>query len=263
MRPARPSPAVGLTYPLAEGLEVVDVTTTGPADSCVGVIRARFDRDDHMTGSSRGRPRSETARLAILEATRALLIDDGYEDMTVTGIAARAGVGKQTVYRWWKSKAEIVAEAALNGVIPMETNQPVATHSLTADIYTLVERFTTPANVKGGSALIRALASAAAANETSGAQLWEKFTEPARASITRRLVTAVATGDVREDVDLDAVADAIIGSLLLLVLSRQPVTSARFEDLAAIILYGISTGPRREPHTGPPEERSTESSDGS
>ncbi|NJC55714.1 TetR/AcrR family transcriptional regulator [Brevibacterium marinum] len=195
-----------------------------------------------MTGSSRGRPRSETARSAILEATRALLIEDGYEDMTVSRIAVRAEVGKQTVYRWWKSKAEIVAEAALNGVIPMEAEQPVATDDLVTDVYTLIRNFTEPANERGGSALIRALASASAASETSGAQLWERFAEPTRAAITQRLAAAVDIGDVRDDVELGSVADALIGSLLLRVLSRQPITSADFEALADVILCGISTG---------------------
>lgn len=184
--------------------------------------------------------------MAILEATRALLIEDGYEDMTVSQIAARAGVGKQTVYRWWKSKAEIVAEAALNGVIAVEAEQPVATDDLVTDVHTLIRNFTRPANESGGSALIRALASASAANETSGAQLWERFTEPARGAITQRLAAAVGTGEVRDDIDLGSVADALIGSLLLRVLSRQPITSARFEALAEVILYGISTGSHGE-----------------
>lgn len=58
-----------------------------------------------------GRPRSEAARTAVLHAADDLLVEVGYAAMTMTGIAARAGVGKQTVYRWWSSKAEILLEA--------------------------------------------------------------------------------------------------------------------------------------------------------
>ncbi|UUW90651.1 TetR/AcrR family transcriptional regulator [Pimelobacter simplex] len=58
-----------------------------------------------------GRPRSEAARTAVLHAVDDLLVEVGYAAMTMTGIAARAGVGKQTVYRWWSSKAEILLEA--------------------------------------------------------------------------------------------------------------------------------------------------------
>ncbi|WP_440312630.1 TetR/AcrR family transcriptional regulator [Leucobacter chromiireducens] len=59
-----------------------------------------------------GRPRSEDARLAVLRAVDDMLVADGYAAMTMKGIAERAGVGRQTVYRWWSSKAEILLEAS-------------------------------------------------------------------------------------------------------------------------------------------------------
>jgi AcrR family transcriptional regulator len=60
-----------------------------------------------------GRPRSEQARRAVLEAVDDLLVDVGYAAMTMKGIAERAGVGRQTVYRWWATKAEILIEACV------------------------------------------------------------------------------------------------------------------------------------------------------
>lgn len=60
-----------------------------------------------------GRPRSEAAREAVLKAVDDLLVDVGYAEMTMKGIAARAGVGRQTVYRWWSTKAEILLEACV------------------------------------------------------------------------------------------------------------------------------------------------------
>src|SRR3954468_12929206 len=61
----------------------------------------------------RGRPRSEPARRAVLEAVDDLLVEQGYAAMTMKGIAERAGVGRQTVYRWWSTKAEILLEACI------------------------------------------------------------------------------------------------------------------------------------------------------
>ncbi len=58
-----------------------------------------------------GRPRSEDARLAVLRAVDDLLVESGYAAMTMKGIAEAAGVGRQTVYRWWSTKAEILFEA--------------------------------------------------------------------------------------------------------------------------------------------------------
>ncbi|KAM9861657.1 TetR/AcrR family transcriptional regulator [Leucobacter sp. BZR 635] len=59
-----------------------------------------------------GRPRSEGARLAVLRAVDDMLVEEGYAAMTMKGIAERAKVGRQTVYRWWSSKAEILLEAS-------------------------------------------------------------------------------------------------------------------------------------------------------
>jgi AcrR family transcriptional regulator len=60
-----------------------------------------------------GRPRSEQAREAVLHAVDDLLLEVGYAALTMKGIAERAGVGRQTVYRWWSTKAEILFEASV------------------------------------------------------------------------------------------------------------------------------------------------------
>ncbi|WP_432826402.1 TetR/AcrR family transcriptional regulator [Dactylosporangium sp. CA-092794] len=59
-----------------------------------------------------GRPRSEAARAAVLYAVDDLLVEEGYAAMTLKGIAERAGVSRQTIYRWWSTKAEILFEAS-------------------------------------------------------------------------------------------------------------------------------------------------------
>ncbi|WP_073251882.1 TetR/AcrR family transcriptional regulator [Cryptosporangium aurantiacum] len=64
-----------------------------------------------------GRPRSERARRAVLHAVDDLLVDVGYAAMTMKGIAERAGVGRQTVYRWWSTKAEILFEACAEDAV--------------------------------------------------------------------------------------------------------------------------------------------------
>ncbi|RNI25449.1 TetR/AcrR family transcriptional regulator [Flexivirga caeni] len=59
-----------------------------------------------------GRPRSEQARAAILHAVDDLVVESGYGAVTLKGIAERAGVSRQTIYRWWSTKAEILLEAS-------------------------------------------------------------------------------------------------------------------------------------------------------
>ena len=79
-----------------------------------------------------GRPRSEQAREAVLHAVDDLLLEVGYAAMTMKGIAERAGVGRQTVYRWWSTKAEILLEASVEDA--REELAVVATHSLARDL---------------------------------------------------------------------------------------------------------------------------------
>ena len=57
--------------------------------------------------------RSSAARQSILKAARELVLRVGYAQLTIEGIAAKAGVGKQTIYRWWPSKGAVVFEAVL------------------------------------------------------------------------------------------------------------------------------------------------------
>ncbi|MFD4173642.1 TetR/AcrR family transcriptional regulator [Streptomyces anulatus] len=63
--------------------------------------------------SGRGRPRSESARASVLHAVDDLLGEVGYAALTMKGIAERAGVSRQTVYRWWSNKAEVLYEASV------------------------------------------------------------------------------------------------------------------------------------------------------
>ena len=101
-----------------------------------------------------GRPRSEASRRAILSAVLDL-IADGYAAVTMDAIATRAGVGKQTIYRWWPTKADVLLEAVATKA---DLNVPVSDHgSYAADL----EAFLTASYAMGRQAqitdLLRAL----------------------------------------------------------------------------------------------------------
>src|SRR5580658_4696398 len=82
--------------------------------------------------SGPGRKRSEQSRRAILTAAWDLTGEAGYAGLTIEGIAARAGVGKQTIYRWWPAKADVLLEA---GAAKADLRVPVTDHgSYRADL---------------------------------------------------------------------------------------------------------------------------------
>lgn len=95
--------------------------------------------------ASPGRPRSEAARVAVLHAVDDLLVEQGYAAMTMKGIAERAGVGRQTVYRWWSTKAEILLEASTCDAAHELATEPQArpTDDLTAFLEALTSFLTT------------------------------------------------------------------------------------------------------------------------
>src|ERR1700685_3344868 len=64
---------------------------------------------------SRGRPRSDSARQAILRAARELIDENGPTALTMEGIAARARVGKPTIYRWWPDRHSVAMAALMEG----------------------------------------------------------------------------------------------------------------------------------------------------
>src|SRR5690348_8569674 len=78
----------------------------------------------------RGAVRSEQARSAILAATAQLIARHGYDHVSIEGIAHEAGVGKQTIYRWWPSKSAVVAECLLEGLLIPDAFVPPDTESL-------------------------------------------------------------------------------------------------------------------------------------
>src|SRR5688572_31361845 len=95
----------------------------------------------------RGRPRSETARVRILAAARSLLEERGLPGLTVEGIAARAGVGKPTIYRHWPNAQAVAMDAFLEGTEAgeAETGRGVALPALRRQLAGIAAAFASPA----------------------------------------------------------------------------------------------------------------------
>lgn len=193
-----------------------------------------------------GRPRDASLHAAILDAVRELLVVSSYAELSMDAVATQAQVGKKTIYRRWASKAPLVAEAVLDAYGRGGSFEVPDTGSLRADLLRwLIEHgefITEPANAK----LIRALVAAAAASSGDTEALYEQLSVPQRSGLVDRVRRAVDSGAVRDDVDPDAIANALMGTLLLQVMSAPIPNDHAFERYGALVdalLDGVNAEP--------------------
>jgi AcrR family transcriptional regulator len=220
------------------------------ARACPAGLRPTYTRpvsqssnNPSTSGVSRpspGRKRSEASRLAILAATRELVAEQGYEKLSIGGIAARAGVGKDTIYRWWPSKGMVVADAVMEEAQPFHLAPPPQSGPVDEDIrawaHALARDFADPVRV----GRIRAVTSAASEDPATAEQLYERFTQVQRTGFIDRLRLAAEAGEVRPDADFGAVADAILGSLMYWATARRADLRVESVDsLLDVLLRGL------------------------
>ncbi|GGO44857.1 TetR/AcrR family transcriptional regulator [Streptomyces lasiicapitis] len=197
--------------------------------------------------------RSERSRRAIYEAALALVGEVGYPKMTIEAIAARAGVGKQTIYRWWPSKSAVLLDAFFDlseqasaelsekaGLDEVATAIP-DTGDLEADLkYVLratVDEMTDP-KFDGPA---RALAAEGVVNEQLGVEFVEKLLEPQLQLYVDRLRAGQERGEVAPGIDPRIALELWTGPLAQRWMQRTgPLTHAYADTLVEYALYGIA-----------------------
>ena len=197
-----------------------------------------------MSEPSSTRPRSERARTAILSATRDLVSEVGYEQMSVEGIAARAHVGKQTIYRWWKSKSAILAECVLEGLILPSRDLPANTGNLREDLRVWFRGALQDLGDPANASLLRGLVSASADDPELAAVLYDRLTGPQEASMAARLHEAEASGEIGSALTSTAVIEMLFGTIVYRILSRLDVGTELADGLIDTLFDGLG-GQRR------------------
>lgn len=187
-----------------------------------------------MTERRSGPVRSEAARLAILQATARQFAARGYDSLTMEGIAADAGVGKQTIYRWWRSKGEVVAECLLEGLLLPDRLTPPDTGDLRRDLVAWIDEIQQLRRPPEGESMVRSLIGAAAVNPEVGARLRDSL--GGSASLEGRFESAIRAGQLRSDAPLDSLAEALVGAILLHALGRADGDSGYGARLVGAIL---------------------------
>lgn len=187
--------------------------------------------------AKRGRHRDPEAQAAILEATRGLLLEVGYQGLTIESVARRAGVGKSTIYRWWPTKGALVLEATADhlaiGVVPDtgDTREDLLTATRQ-----LIDTFSDPL----ASTVIFAVIAHLEDDPSLGATFRDTWVYPWRSSAAKAIERAIARGDLPSDVDHDLYLDLLVGTVFQRTLVRaSPATAGLEEALVRVIL-----GPR-------------------
>ncbi|MFC3505082.1 TetR/AcrR family transcriptional regulator [Micromonospora krabiensis] len=190
--------------------------------------------------------RNEASRRAILAAAFDLLQEVGYAKLSIEGIAARAGVGKQTIYRWWPSKGAVIFDAFLmlseggEGEPPTLPDSGDLEADLTAVLHATVAELTDPRYDRP----MRALATEIANDPELAAAYSQRLDGPMKEAKRQRLASAQRAGQLAEDVDLDVAVEMIWGPVLNRWLQRSgPLTAEYTDRVITTALNGLRPRP--------------------
>ncbi|ETK32155.1 TetR/AcrR family transcriptional regulator [Microbispora sp. ATCC PTA-5024] len=171
-----------------------------------------------------GRPRSEDARRSILRAALRLCERDGYRNVTLKGIAEEAGTGRQTVYRWWRTKAEVFLEAMTDVVAEKLPPLPKDLEEFLRDTFALTD------GVAGQ--VVVGLMAEAQSDEALAARLRAELIGPRRAALRQ----VILDGGPPRGADPELLVDMVFGTMWYRLLNRHaPVDAALARDITALL----------------------------
>ncbi len=179
---------------------------------------------------SSGRHRDEGVRSATLEATRTLVASTGYERVTIEAVALLSGSGRATLYRWWRSKADLVADAYLSDEATV-ADLRMTEHSpdLLADVQQWFCRFASWYATEESAHVMLALSAVASESDDNANRLNKAFTAPLRQSVMSRLSSSFNASES------EMFAELLMGIPALRCMMRMPPLS-RAEAAAVVDL---------------------------
>jgi AcrR family transcriptional regulator len=207
-------------------------TSPAPSDGDVatrGAVPAR---------RGRGRPRDPETDDRITTAAAELLLQRGFDRTTVDDVAARAGVGKATVYRRWPSKEDL-AVAAMETLYSAEMPE-LDTGSIRGDLAASYRAVLTFVNTPDGAAFLRT-SIAESVRDDRIAALHRSSTERREDQHRKTFERAIARGEVRPDIDVDAAVQWLGGLLAIRAITHRAMPPVEDADtLVEFTLNGVS-----------------------
>jgi AcrR family transcriptional regulator len=194
----------------------------------------------------RGRPRSEKARQAILEAAAELLLARGLSAVSMDAVAQQAGVSKATIYRWWPTK-ETLALDALYAEWAAARPSPRDTGSLRGDLLSLLRPWARLASSRPYGRVIAALITEAQTDPVFAAEYRERFVEPRRDQARAIFRRAIERGEIPADTKIEVALDILYGPFYHRLLHGHAPLNERFvRDVIDTALGGIAPGQVRD-----------------
>jgi len=208
----------------------------GPKRNVPGVSRR-----PSRSSPTAGRPRSTEAQRAVLDAARELFEARGYTGATIEAVAARSGVAKTTIYRWWPNRASLLVEV-LAEVHTAAVPLPAGGEPVRAVVAELRDAAGAANGLTGK--LMTALLGEAQHDPEVSAELLEGLFRPRRATTARVIRRAQEQGAIRPDVPPDIAADLLFGPLFYRLLVRHdPVTKAFMMQVFRYAMDGLRAPP--------------------
>jgi AcrR family transcriptional regulator len=185
-------------------------------------------------GPRPGRKRSEEARRAILAAALELTAEAGYAGLTIDGIAARSGSGKQTIYRWWPSKDDVLLEA---GAAKADLHVPTADEgSYRADLRAFLTASFALVRQRQLTDVLRALMARAQIDEEFGQRFRAAFLQRRRDALGIILDRARARGELPAGVSPGTITDIVFGVIWYRTLAtREPLDERLVDELVSLL----------------------------
>ena len=186
-----------------------------------------------------GRPRDPQADRAILKATMELLAEDGFGGLSIEAVAARAGVGKTTVYRRWPSKIPLVVDALTHMKPPMAV--PIPEDMTTRDALMRFLKELTRSRGNDPNARILAGLVDAMSRDTELAEAVRVGLLSGRRRVVFDLIErGIARGEIRPDADVEVVADVLVGPIIMRTLiTGRPITPRLARQIVTLVLDGV------------------------
>jgi AcrR family transcriptional regulator len=180
----------------------------------------------HHHGNRHGR--SEQARIAVLEAADDLLAERGLAGVTIEGIAARAGVAKQTIYRWWGSKNDILFDALIADA--GEHFTAPGHGDLGRDLREHLGQLAVFLTTTDAGAVFRALAGQAQQDPAVAVRFQAEVLAPQRERDRLPFLAAIERGQLAACTDIDLAVDQVVGPVYYRALITGGSVTAPFTD---------------------------------